>query len=47
MMKEADDLFGVNGIPHYAIFDKNGKIVSKRAERPGDVYQQLLNLVEK
>lgn len=47
MMKEADGLFGINGIPHYAIIDKNGGIVSKRADRPGDVYTQLLILSQK
>lgn len=46
-IREADELFGINGIPHYAIIDKSGSIVSKRAERPGDVYQQLVNLVDK
>lgn len=45
MIKEADELFGINGIPHYAIIDKDGKIISKRAGRPNDVYQELLSLV--
>lgn len=47
MIKEADELFGINGIPHYAIIDKDGKIISKRADRPNDVYQELLRLVSK
>lgn len=47
MRKEADALFGINGIPHYAIIDKNGVIVNKRADRPGDVYTQLLTLSQK
>jgi len=47
MIKAVDELFGINGIPHYAIIDKEGKIVSKRADRPSDVYQQLVNLVKK
>lgn len=47
MIKEADELFGINGIPHYAIIDKEGRIVSKRADRPRDAYQELLSLVEK
>lgn len=46
MKKEADALFGINGIPHYAIINKNGSIVNKRADRPGDVYNQLLTLLE-
>ncbi len=47
MIKEADELFGINGIPHYAIIDKDGKIISKRADRPNDVYQELLRIVGK
>jgi thiol-disulfide isomerase/thioredoxin len=47
MKKEADALFGINGIPHYAIIDKNGGIVNKRADRPGGVYTQLLTLTQK
>lgn len=47
MRKEADALFGINGMPHYAIIDKNGVIVNKRADRPGDVYTQLLTLSQK
>lgn len=46
MRKEADALFGINGIPHYAIIDKNGGIVNKRADRPRDVYAQLLTLLQ-
>lgn len=44
LIKEADELFGINGIPHYAIIDKDGKIISKRADRPNDVYHELLKL---
>lgn len=47
MIKEADELFGINGIPHYAIINKEGKLISKRADRPSDAYEELLNLVEK
>lgn len=47
MKQQADELFGINGIPHYAILDSEGRIVSKRAERPGDVYTQLLSLFKK
>lgn len=46
MIKEADERFGINGIPHYVIIDKEGKIVSKRADRPGHVYQQLVSLAK-
>lgn len=45
--KEAEALFGVNAIPHYAIIDKNGSIVDKRADRPGNVYNQLRTLLQK
>lgn len=47
MIKEADELFGINAIPHYVIIDKNGNIVNKSADRPGKVYKQLLNLSQK
>jgi hypothetical protein len=47
MTKEAEALFGVNSIPHYAIIDKNGSIVNKRADRPDNVYNQLLILLQK
>ncbi len=44
MIKEVDEIFGINGIPHYAIIDKNGNIINKRADRPGEIYQELLKL---
>jgi hypothetical protein len=47
MIKEADELFAINGIPHYAIIDKDGKIISKSADRPSDAYKELLNLLNK
>lgn len=47
MIKEADELFVINGIPHYAIIDKDGKIISKSADRPSNVYKELLTLVSK
>lgn len=47
MIREAEELFVINGIPHYAIIDKDGKIISKRAERPRDAYKELLDLVNK
>ncbi|WP_460685436.1 TlpA family protein disulfide reductase [Niabella aquatica] len=46
-VKEADEVFGINGIPHYAIIDRDGNIVNKRADRPNDVYQELLTQIEK
>lgn len=47
MIKEADELFVINGIPHYAIIDKDGRIISKSADRPSEAYKELLNLVSK
>jgi thiol-disulfide isomerase/thioredoxin len=47
MIKEADELFAINGIPHYAIIDKDGRIINKRADRPSDAYKELLILVNK
>ena len=47
MIKEADELFGINGIPHYTIIDKDGRIISKSTERPSDAYKGLLSLVSK
>lgn len=47
MIKEADALFGINGIPHYAIIDKDGRIVNKRADRPSEVCTELLKLLKK
>ncbi|GAB2684945.1 hypothetical protein GCM10027037_02900 [Mucilaginibacter koreensis] len=44
MIKEANELFGINGIPHYAIIDKEGNIINKNAKRPRDMYQELLTL---
>ncbi|MCS3794677.1 TlpA family protein disulfide reductase [Niastella sp. OAS944] len=46
LIREADSLFGVVGIPHYAIIDRNGNIINKKAGRPGAVYKQLLNLLQ-
>jgi thiol-disulfide isomerase/thioredoxin len=47
MIKEADELFVINGIPHYAIIDKDGKIISKNADRPSNAYKELLNILSK
>jgi hypothetical protein len=34
---ELRELFGIGGIPHYAIIDKEGNIVSKDAPRPHNI----------
>ena len=47
MIKEADKLFVINGIPHYAIIDKDGSIISKSANMPTKAYQELPRLVSK
>lgn len=47
MIKEAEELFAINGIPHYAIIDKDGKIIDRRADRPSDAYNELLKLAGK
>ena len=47
MVKEADEIFGINGIPHYAIIDKKGNIVSKLAGKPDEVHKQLLTEIDK
>lgn len=47
MKKEADEVFGIHGIPHYAIIDRKGNIVSKRADGPETVYEQLVEQLVK
>lgn len=47
LIKDANALFGINGIPHYAIIDREGKILQKRAQRPGEVYEALVKLLKK
>lgn len=47
MVKEAEELFGINGIPHYAIVNRSGKIISRRADRPSGVYKQLIDALGK
>lgn len=42
LVKEAEELFGIDGIPHYAIINKEGKIINKNAGRPAEVYNILL-----
>ncbi|MFD1770443.1 TlpA family protein disulfide reductase [Sphingobacterium suaedae] len=45
MVKEANTVFGIVGIPHYAIIDRDGRIVDKQAKRPNDAYHELLSLL--
>jgi thiol-disulfide isomerase/thioredoxin len=45
MIGEADKLFGISGIPHYAIIDRAGRIVVRSADRPQNVFNQLQKLV--
>ncbi|RYE23094.1 MAG: TlpA family protein disulfide reductase, partial [Sphingobacteriaceae bacterium] len=47
MVKEANDLFGINGIPHYVIIGKDGKVISKNAGRPREASKELLSLLSK
>ena len=47
LVKEAEVLFEIKSIPHYAIIDKNGDMINKNAGRPADVYTQLLTLLQK
>ena len=47
LIEEAEEAFNISGIPHYVIIDKAGNIVNKRAGRPGQVYQQLSDLINK
>lgn len=47
LRKEAEEAFNISGIPHYVIIDKAGNIVNKHADRPGNVYTQLSELVNK
>ncbi len=42
LVKEANEFFGIKGIPHHAIVNKEGKVINKKAGHPMDVYNQLL-----
>ena len=44
---EADDLFEITGVPRYVIIGKDGTILSKDANRPSAVYDELLKLTSK
>lgn len=46
LIKEASELFQIVGIPHYVIIDKDGTIVNKHAERPGEAYPALMKLLQ-
>ncbi|MBE0678120.1 MAG: TlpA family protein disulfide reductase [Bacteroidales bacterium] len=39
--------YSVKGIPHYAIIDRNGIIISENCERPDKAYERLLAHIEK
>ena len=43
---ELGQIFGITGIPHYALIDKSGKIVREKAPRPSSG-EELINLIEK
>jgi thiol-disulfide isomerase/thioredoxin len=47
LIKEANAIFQITGIPHHAIIDKDGTILDKKAARPSEVYDQLLKLAIK
>ena len=43
------DKFGITGIPHYVLIDKNGKLISKNATRPSEkdlITAQIKQLLE-
>jgi len=43
------DKFGITGIPHYVLIDKNGKLISKNATRPSEkelITNQINQLLE-
>jgi len=43
------DKFGITGIPHYVLIDKNGKLFSKNASRPSEkdlITNQINHLLE-
>lgn len=46
VMKEAEEAFNINSVPHYVIVDKKGNIVDKNAERPQNAYEQLFKLLK-
>lgn len=45
-IRKADAVFGINGIPHYAIIGPDGNILQTRADRPGAVYAVLLGYLQ-
>lgn len=44
--QELSEIFGINGIPHYVLLDKNGNVVSKFAPRPSNE-KELKILIDK
>ncbi len=44
---EANDLFEIRGVPRYVIIGKDGTLINKNANRPGEVYEELNKLSTK
>ncbi|MBB2147063.1 redoxin family protein [Pedobacter sp. LMG 31464] len=47
LIDEANDLFEIIGVPRYVIIGKDGTIISRNANGPSQVYEQLIKLAEK
>jgi len=47
LIKEANELFSIHGIPHYVIIGKDGTIINKKADRPSNIYGELVKLTDK
>jgi len=43
---DLQEKYSVRGIPHYAIIDTDGLIISENCERPDKVYERLLTLIQ-
>ena len=43
---DLQEKYSVRGIPHYAIIDADGLIISENCERPDKVYERLLTLIQ-
>ncbi|WP_018627700.1 TlpA family protein disulfide reductase [Niabella aurantiaca] len=46
LMKQAEEAFHINSVPHYVIMDKKGNLIDRHAARPDDVYEQLNKLLK-
>lgn len=42
--KQVDKIYGITGVPHYIVVDKDGKIFNNNAFRPSDPYAEQLLL---